>query len=83
MVTNTTVPRNTKQLVAGVGVLLAAHPTVVRPMIDAIDNLTAELITLLADRADEKSPEKDFLGSAGVRPNLACISQSCALLVYY
>ena len=66
LITNTKVPRNTKQLVAGVGVLLAAHPTVVQPMITSIDNLTGELISLLADRFDEKTNDEDLFSSAGV-----------------
>ncbi len=46
---NTTVPRSTKQLVAGVRAQLAAEPAIVQPLLDSIDAVSARAEHLFAD----------------------------------
>jgi hypothetical protein len=47
LVVNTRIPRDTKKLVAGVGVLKARYPQIMNPMFQAVENLVGEWLALL------------------------------------
>lgn len=48
LLTNTKVPRSTKELVAKVRRLHEAFPTVVRPILESIEGISQEFLALLA-----------------------------------
>jgi len=75
LVVNTRVPRDTKKLVAGVGALKAAFPAVVQPMLDSIDAIVGEWLTLL--RAE---PAADAQAKGGDEAQNGVASPSAAAL---
>jgi mevalonate kinase len=83
VICNTRVPRNTKKLVAGVGARLKQFPAIVRPIIDAIEEITHELQSLVEIMGNASPQSNDipkqawdhFFEDAGVSQLCVCVAR--------
>jgi len=61
LLVNTNVERNTKDLVAGVRTRLESHPRIIQPVLDSIDAISQEFLSVLESEARDRTRELEEL----------------------